>query len=87
MFGLIPRDQAFFQMFQKAARNVIEGSRLLKEMMEDYRNPIERHGRSKMSNTSATGSHTTSRGNSTRPSSRRSTGRTFMASPARWTIF
>ena len=41
MFSLIPRDQAFFQMFQKAARNVIEGSRLLKEMMEDYRNPIE----------------------------------------------
>jgi uncharacterized protein len=41
MFSLIPRDQAFFQMFQKAARNVIEGSRLLKEMMEDYRNPME----------------------------------------------
>ena len=29
MFSLIPRDQAFFQMFEKAARNVIEGSRLL----------------------------------------------------------
>jgi predicted phosphate transport protein (TIGR00153 family) len=41
MFSLIPRDQAFFQMFQKAARNLIEGSRLLKEMMEDYRNPME----------------------------------------------
>lgn len=47
MFSLIPRDQAFFQMFQKAARNVIEGSRLLKEMMEDYRNPMEQARRIK----------------------------------------
>lgn len=47
MFSLIPRDQAFFQMFQDAARNVIEGSRLLKEMMEDYRNPMEQARRIK----------------------------------------
>jgi uncharacterized protein len=47
MFSLIPRDQAFFQMFQKAARNVIEGSRLLKEMMENYRNPMEQARRIK----------------------------------------
>ena len=47
MFSLIPKDQAFFQMFQKAARNVIEGSRLLKEMMEDYRNPMEQARRIK----------------------------------------
>jgi predicted phosphate transport protein (TIGR00153 family) len=47
MFSLIPRDQAFFQMFQNAARNVIEGSRLLKEMMEDYRNPMEQARRIK----------------------------------------
>lgn len=47
MFSLIPRDQAFFQMFEKAARNVIEGSRLLKEMMEDYRNPMEQARRIK----------------------------------------
>ena len=87
MFSLIPRDQAFFQMFQNAARNVIEGSRLLKEMMEDYRNPMEQARRIKDVDTSATASHTTSCENSTRPLSRRSTGRTFMASPARWTIF
>ena len=47
MFSLIPRDQAFFQMFEKAARNVIEGSRLLKEMMEDYRDPMEQARRIK----------------------------------------
>ncbi|HJU06847.1 MAG TPA: DUF47 family protein [Nitrospiraceae bacterium] len=41
MFGLIPKDTAFFEMFQKAAHNMIEGSRLLKEMTENFRNPIE----------------------------------------------
>jgi len=40
MFKLIPREVAFFDMFRKAAHNVIEGSRLLKEMMEDYQNPV-----------------------------------------------
>lgn len=41
MFNLIPREIAFFEMFQKAAHNMIEGSRLLKDMMEDFRNPVE----------------------------------------------
>lgn len=36
MFGLIPKEEAFFEMFKKAAHNMIEGSRLLKEMMEDF---------------------------------------------------
>jgi predicted phosphate transport protein (TIGR00153 family) len=40
MFGLIPRDQAFFELFKNAAHNMIEGSRLLKEMMEDFRDPV-----------------------------------------------
>jgi predicted phosphate transport protein (TIGR00153 family) len=40
MFNLIPREMAFFDMFRKAAHNMIEGSRLLKEMMEDYTNPL-----------------------------------------------
>jgi predicted phosphate transport protein (TIGR00153 family) len=47
MFGLIPRETAFFEMFQKAAHNMIEGSRLLKEMMEDFRNPVEQARRIK----------------------------------------
>lgn len=36
IFGLLPREEAFFDLFKQAAHNVIEGSRLLKEMMEDY---------------------------------------------------
>jgi len=37
MFGLIPKEEAFFDLFKKAAHNMIEGSRLLKDMMEDFR--------------------------------------------------
>jgi predicted phosphate transport protein (TIGR00153 family) len=47
MFGLIPRETAFFELFRMAAHNMIEGSRLLKEMMEDYRNPAEQARRIK----------------------------------------
>ena len=47
MFNLIPREIAFFEMFQKAAHNMIEGSRLLKNMMEDFRNPVEQARRIK----------------------------------------
>lgn len=47
MFNLIPREVAFFEMFQKAAHNMIEGSRLLKNMMEDFRNPVEQARRIK----------------------------------------
>jgi predicted phosphate transport protein (TIGR00153 family) len=39
MFGLIPKEEAFFDLFKKAAHNMIEGSRLLKDMMEDFRDP------------------------------------------------
>ncbi|NGZ11410.1 MAG: DUF47 domain-containing protein [Nitrospira sp. LK70] len=38
MFGLLPKEEAFFDLFKQAAHNVIEGSRLLKELMEDYTN-------------------------------------------------
>ena len=44
IFGLIPKEEAFFDLFKQAAHNVIEGSRLLKEMMEDYR---DLHGKAK----------------------------------------
>ncbi len=47
MFNLIPREMAFFEMFRKAAHNMIEGSRLLKGMMEDYKNPAEQARRIK----------------------------------------
>lgn len=39
IFGLIPKEEAFFEMFKKAAHNMIEGSRLLKVMVEDFRDP------------------------------------------------
>lgn len=39
MFGLIPKEEAFFELFKKAAHNMIEGSRLLKDMMENFRDP------------------------------------------------
>ena len=41
MFGLIPREEAFFELFKKAAHNMIEGSRLLKDMMEHFQSPVE----------------------------------------------
>lgn len=36
IFNLIPKEEAFFDLFKQAAHNVIEGSRLLKDMMEDF---------------------------------------------------
>ncbi|GJL62848.1 MAG: phosphate transport regulator [Nitrospirales bacterium] len=36
MFKFIPREEAFFELFQQAAHNMIEGSRLLKELMEKF---------------------------------------------------
>lgn len=36
IFGLIPKEEAFFDLFKKAAHNMIEGSRLLKDMMENF---------------------------------------------------
>jgi predicted phosphate transport protein (TIGR00153 family) len=47
MFNLIPREIAFFDMFQKAAHNVTEASRLLKAMMEQYVDPVEQARRIK----------------------------------------
>lgn len=47
MFGLIPREEAFFDLFKAAAHNMIEGSRLLKEMMEDFQNPASKAKRIK----------------------------------------
>ncbi len=50
MFGLIPREEAFFDLFKNAAHNMIEGSRLLKDMT--------RRSVSKTLNMSATASRT-----------------------------
>lgn len=47
LFGLIPREEAFFDLFKKAAHNMIEGSRLLKEMMENFHDPVQQAKRIK----------------------------------------
>jgi len=44
MFGLIPKEEAFFVLFKQAAHNVIEGTRLLKDMMESFH---DLHGKAK----------------------------------------
>jgi uncharacterized protein len=47
MFGLIPKEEAFFELFKRAAHNMIEGSRLLKEMMDQYQSAIDQAKRIK----------------------------------------
>jgi uncharacterized protein len=44
MFNLFPRKQAFFELFNDAAQNMVVGSRLLKEMMQSPHN-LERQAR------------------------------------------
>jgi predicted phosphate transport protein (TIGR00153 family) len=39
MFGLIPKDEKFFAMFKDMTKNIIEGARLLKEMMDNFEDP------------------------------------------------
>jgi len=47
LFGLIPREEAFLELFKQAAHNMIEGSRLLKDMMEHFQSPVEQAKRIK----------------------------------------
>ena len=47
MFNFMPREEAFFGLFQQSSKNVIEGGRLLKELMEDFQNIQEKVGRIK----------------------------------------
>ena len=47
MFRLIPREEAFFDLFKSAAHNMIEGSRLLKDMMEQYQSSADQAKRIK----------------------------------------
>lgn len=39
MFGLIPKEEKFFAMFKEMAANIIEGARLLKDMLDNYDDP------------------------------------------------
>jgi predicted phosphate transport protein (TIGR00153 family) len=40
MFGLIPKNEDFFIIFKKTTANIIEGSKLFKEMMDDFSDPV-----------------------------------------------
>ena len=47
MFNFMPREEAFFNLFQQSSKNVIEGGRLLKELMDDFQDVQEKVGRIK----------------------------------------
>lgn len=39
MFGLIPKEEKFFALFNDMTANIIEGAKLLKDMMDNYDDP------------------------------------------------
>ena len=41
MFGLIPKDEKFFVMFNQLADEVVKGAELLKEMVDHYEDPVK----------------------------------------------
>jgi predicted phosphate transport protein (TIGR00153 family) len=41
MFGLIPKEEKFFQLFKDMTTNIIEGARLLKDMLDNFDHPVE----------------------------------------------
>lgn len=40
MFGLIPKDEKFFEMFNQLAAEIVRGAELLKEMLDRYDDPV-----------------------------------------------
>ena len=40
MFGLIPKDEKFFVMFKEMTWNIIEGAELLKDLMDNFADPV-----------------------------------------------
>ena len=42
MLRLLPREESFFDLFNEAAENMLQAARLLKALMDDYRD-VERH--------------------------------------------
>jgi predicted phosphate transport protein (TIGR00153 family) len=40
MFGLIPKDEKFFELFKEMAHNIIIGAELLKQMLDDFEDPV-----------------------------------------------
>jgi uncharacterized protein len=42
MFGLIPKEQVFFDLFEQAAKNVHDGALALQEMLENFQDVVEK---------------------------------------------
>jgi uncharacterized protein len=40
MFGLIPKDEKFFVMFKEMTWNIVEGAELLKDMLDNFADPL-----------------------------------------------
>jgi len=40
MFGLIPKDEKFFQMFQEMGCLIVDGAKRLKAMLDDFSDPV-----------------------------------------------
>lgn len=47
MFGLIPKEEKFFQLFREMTENIIAGARLLKDMLDNFENPADSQRRIK----------------------------------------
>ena len=47
MFGLIPKEEKFFVLFKEMTTNIIEGAKLLKDMLDNFENPAESQRRIK----------------------------------------
>jgi uncharacterized protein Yka (UPF0111/DUF47 family) len=47
MFGLIPKEEKFFVLFKEMTTNIIEGARLLKDMLDNFDSPAESQRRIK----------------------------------------
>jgi uncharacterized protein len=41
MFGLIPKEEKFFKLFKSMTENIIDGAKLLKDMLDNFDNPVE----------------------------------------------
>ncbi|MBC7961814.1 MAG: DUF47 domain-containing protein [Steroidobacteraceae bacterium] len=41
MFGLIPKEEKFFKLFKDMTENIIDGAKLLKDMLDNFENPNE----------------------------------------------
>lgn len=41
MFGLLPKEEKFFKLFKDMTENIIAGAKLLKDMLDNFDNPVE----------------------------------------------